>query len=276
MIPKIIHYCWFGKNPIPKSALNCIDSWKKYCPNFEIIEWNEKKFDIDSHKFVKECYELKKYGFIVDVLRMYVLKEFGGIYLDTDVEFIKSIDNNIFNKVAFIGFEQKNYIGVGIVGSVKNGKFVNQVYDSYKDRSFKDERGMPKTSFTGPVGVTEILKKEGFLLDGTYQEVDNYLTVYPTDFFAPKNYMNGITEITKNTITIHHYDASWHDSKSFIENQKLNRKLFYLKQFNNEFLNKQEAIYFYMIHQKVSIKNMFIFYIKYMYIALKSRFKLFF
>ena len=108
MIPKIIHYCWFGKNPLPDSAKKCVESWKKFCPDYEIKEWNENNFDINCMPFVKEAYEAKKFAFVSDVARLMVVNENGGVYFDTDVEMIRNIDFLLKYK-GFLGFENKNY-----------------------------------------------------------------------------------------------------------------------------------------------------------------------
>lgn len=230
MIPKILHYCWFGEKELPKSVLACIESWKKYMPDFEIKCWNENTFDINSHQFVKECYEAKKYGFIVDVLRNYVLIKEGGIYLDTDIEFIKTLDYEMLNLPAFISYEINNFPNVGFVASEKNGKLVNDVYDLYKDRHFLNKDGSFNQSFTGPRGYKKVLEKKGVVLDGLFKTIEDYVDIYPQDYFSPKSYETGLIELSKNTYAIHHYDATWVDNKKmFYDSQRKSRLNKYLR-----------------------------------------------
>ena len=228
MIPKIIHYCWFGRNEKPESVLRCIKSWKLHLPDFKIIEWNEENFDINSHQFVKEAYLAKKYGFIVDVLRMYALKEMGGIYLDTDVEFIRSLPEPFLNDKAFGCFEIDYKINVGLIASEKNGVFVNAIYNLYKDRHFIID-GKINEDFTGPVGVTKYLNNIGILLDGNYIK-NEFLTIYPLEYFSPKDYKTGLCNITDNTVCIHLYDASWVDAKQLLKNQYKERLIKSIKE----------------------------------------------
>jgi hypothetical protein len=221
MIPKIIHYCWFGGKEKPESVKRCINSWKLHLPDYEIIEWNENNYDVNSHQFVKEAYETKKFGFIVDVLRMHTLNELGGIYLDTDVEFIRSLPDYFLEQKAFGSFEVGNLLNVGLLASEKNGDFVHHMLNVYKEKHFIIE-GKPNLNFTGPIGTTEYLKSIGFLMNGTFEQKDIF-TIYSADYFSPKDYKTGLCEITDNTVCIHLYDATWVDEKLQKENQLKDR-----------------------------------------------------
>ena len=112
MIPKKIHYCWFGRGEKPKLARRCIASWKKFCPDYEIIEWNEDNFDINTNAYMQMCYEQKRYAFLTDYLRLLIIQEHGGVYFDTDVEVVKPLDD-LLDSGAFFGFETDQYVNTG-------------------------------------------------------------------------------------------------------------------------------------------------------------------
>lgn len=221
MIPKIIHYCWFGGKEKPESVKRCINSWKLHLNDYKIIEWNESNFDISSHQFVKEAYEAKKYGFIVDVLRLYVLNKVGGIYLDTDVEFIRQLPDYFLEKDGFGCFEVDNFLNVGLLASKRGGFLIANMLDVYKEKHFLIN-GEPNLDYTGPIGITEYLKSIGYLMNGNLEEKEIF-TIYPSDYFSPKDYKTGLCEITDNTICIHLYDATWVDEKLQKENQLKDR-----------------------------------------------------
>jgi hypothetical protein len=207
MIPKIIHYCWFGKNPLPTLALKCIDSWKKYCEEFEIIEWNENNFDITINKYSKEAYESKKWAFVSDVARLYAVYNYGGIYFDVDVEVIKSLDEFLNNNM-FIGFENPARLASGLgFGAEKNFYLVKKMLDIYNETSFLNSDGTFNIT-PCPIYNTKIIKQEGFAIDNTKQ-TKNGITIYPMEYLCPKDWETGDTNITINTHTIHHYVASW-------------------------------------------------------------------
>lgn len=135
MIPKVIHYCWFGRGEMPTLTLKCIDSWKQYLPEYEIMLWNEDNFDINSYQYTADAYRERKYAFVADVCRLHALKEMGGLYLDTDVEFIRPLDDSFLDDVAFTGFED-SLVSAGVIGSVKNGEWVSDLLSFYHDKSF--------------------------------------------------------------------------------------------------------------------------------------------
>lgn len=209
MIPKVIHYCWFGGNQLDKKSKKCIKSWKKYCPDYKIIEWNENNFDVNSNRYVREAYESKKWAFVTDYVRLYALYHYGGIYMDTDVELLKNID--VFLKhPAFSGYENKAFIPTGIMGSEKEGEWVKYLLDDYNERAFILENG----EIDNTTNVTTItnLTKEKYKVDlnGEYTEVSGKVVFYPKEYFCPKSYETGKINKTKNTVCIHHFNASWH------------------------------------------------------------------
>ena len=207
MIPKIIHYCWFGGNSLPPLAINCIASWKKYLPEYEIIEWNESNFDFDMFPFAKEALENKKYAFISDVCRLYVLKEQGGIYMDTDVEVLKPLDV-FLNKTAFSGFENDDFVPTGIMATEKGSVWASEMLAYYNNRSFVKECGALDTTSNTFI-ITQLMKEKGFKMNNTFQEIKGYVTFYPNDYFCPKSYKTGNIELTENSYCIHHFAKSW-------------------------------------------------------------------
>ncbi len=205
-IPKVIHYCWFGGKPLPDDAKKYIASWKKYCPNYKIIEWNENNFDLNCNAYVAEAYKSKKWAFITDYVRLYVLYTYGGIYMDTDVELLKPLDPFLEND-AFSGFESSNNIPTGIMGSIKGFKLYKEFIDYYKDKHFIKKDGSLDTT-TNVVIMTNICKKYGLEQNNKYQRIHQW-TLYPSDYFCPKNFLDGKITITKNTTAIHHFSGSW-------------------------------------------------------------------
>lgn len=207
MIPKIIHYCWFGGKSVPKDVIDCINSWKKYMPTYEIILWNEDNFDIESNRYVKEAYASNKFAFVADYVRLFALHHFGGIYLDTDVEVLKPLDSFLIHK-AFSGFEDENLISTAIIGSEKNGVWVKMQLDSYKNRVFIKDNGDLDTT-TNVCTITENMVREGFVLNNMHQNFNGIIDIYPKDYFSPKSYFSGKIKLTENTYTIHHFSGSW-------------------------------------------------------------------
>ena len=213
MIPKIIHYCWFGGNPLPPFACKCIESWKKFLPDYEIKEWNEENFDVNSVPYVREAYNEKKYAFVSDYVRFFVLYKFGGLYFDTDVEIINNV-NDVITKGPFMGCE--NYPpkdcypqvnpGLGL-GAEPEMLLYKNILDMYRKMHFLDANGqqIPGTVVTF---TTELLVEKGLKKEGAVQNVGG-VWIYPKDYFCPMDYITGNIDITKNSRTIHHYSATW-------------------------------------------------------------------
>lgn len=206
MIPKIIHYCWFGGNPLPKSAQKCINSWKKYCPDYEIKEWNESNFDINSNQYVKEAYENKKFAFVTDYVRLYAMYTYGGIYMDTDVEVVRNLDEFLDNE-GFSGFESDSSIPTGIMASKKEFKLFDYLLSYYDKHSFINEDGSFNMTTNVSI-ISSMMKEHGFIPNGKYQIVEGF-ALYPKDYFCPLENETGKLTKTKNTATIHWFNKSW-------------------------------------------------------------------
>ncbi len=207
MIPKKIHYCWFGGNPLPPLAVKCIESWKKYLPDYEIVEWNENNFDVNCIDYVREAYEAKKWAFVSDLARFKILYEEGGVYFDTDVEVIKDM-SHIIEQGSFMGVEQADAVAPGLaLGAVAGLDIYKEILEDYEASHFKAEDGSLDLT-TVVQRVTDILKGHGL---SSVSEVSSVcgLNIYPKDYFNPIDMESGRLVITDNTVSIHHYMASW-------------------------------------------------------------------
>ena len=203
MIPKKIHYCWFGRNPKPKLAEKCIASWKKFCPDYEIIEWNEDNFDVNMNGYTRMCYEQKRYAFLSDYVRLLVVEEHGGVYFDTDVELLKPIDQWMTHS-AFLGFEDAMHVNTGCgFGSEAHNKAVMAMIEEY-DPFLPGESGIAGC----PILNTQALVKHGLVLNGEMQQIADML-ILPSDYMNPFDPATGVLKKTTNTVSIHWYSAAW-------------------------------------------------------------------
>lgn len=213
MIPKIIHYCWFGRNPLPETALKCINSWKKFFPDYEIKEWNENNFDVNMIPYTREAYEAKKYAFVSDYARIWILYHYGGLYFDTDVEVIKKMDD-IVDRGSFMGIEVEYSEGSTMsvapglgLGSVQYHPLYKEILDYYNRINFICEDG----SFN-PFAIvritTLVLCNNGMRNTNLLQEV-NGIWIYPRDYFNPFDDITGRLVITENTRSIHWFTKTW-------------------------------------------------------------------
>ena len=218
MIPKKIHYCWFGRGEKPKLARRCIASWKKFCPDYEIIEWNEDNFDINTNAYTKMCYEQKRYAFLTDYLRLLIIQVLGGVYFDTVVEVVKPLDD-LLDCGAFFGFETDRYVNTGEgFGAEAGHPVVRQMLKEYEPLL---------DGIHGTVGCphlnTDALLKFGLEQNGRLQNLGD-VTVYPADYFNPYDDPTGILTKTENTYSIHWYGKSWMD-KGTVLRSKLSKPL---------------------------------------------------
>ena len=220
MIPKIIHYCWFGRGPLPELAQKCIASWKKYLPDYEIKEWNENNFDVNIIPYTAEAYQTKKYAFLSDYARFWILYRYGGIYFDTDVEVIRPMED-IIERGNFMGFEtdpkpqlkadaSEASVNPGLGMGVAPGLgIIKKMLDYYEGRHFE--------FIPGGIGqltivhiATEVLRKAGLKQQQGIQQVDD-MWIYPAEYFCPINLKTGRIHVRPNTRTIHHYAGTWQD-----------------------------------------------------------------
>lgn len=210
MIPKVIHYCWFGGKPLPELAARCIASWRKYLPDFEIKEWNESNFDVRQIPYVAQAYERGKYAFVSDYARFKIIHEQGGIYFDTDVEVIKPLDD-ILAKGAFFGIEASRgefFCAPGLGFACPAGfSLCKEMCERYESMDFVDATGNCNLKTVVRI-MSELLLEKGFAPSNDIVEF-NGAYFYPPEYFCPVNYYTGEKNITVNTRTIHHYAASW-------------------------------------------------------------------
>ncbi len=228
-IPKIIHYCWVGGKEKPASVQYCIESWKKFCPDYVIKEWNESNYDFSKNKYMRQAYETKKWGFVPDYARLDIVYQYGGIYLDTDVELLKSYDE-FLNEDAFIGFENTGdgeyFVNCGQgFGAAPHNKIIKCARDLYESISFINEDGS-YNMLPSPHYTTQILRHFGLIQENKDQLLPG-ISVYASDVFCPKTFRTGEMHQTERTVSVHHFTASWMDEKIKDElqhQQKIHKK----------------------------------------------------
>ena len=209
MIPKIIHYCWFGGNELPPLAKKCIKSWKKYCKDHVIIRWDESNFDISSAPlYVRQAYEAKKWAFVTDYVRLKVVYEYGGIYFDTDVQVIKKIDEFLVHN-SFFGFQNQSVVATGLgFGAEKHCKIIGEILKQYDNIPFVLSDGT-FDMLDCPTRNTTVFLNHGLKQNGTNQVLDDGTVIYSQEYFCPISYETLKKNITQNTHSIHWFDASW-------------------------------------------------------------------
>ena len=211
LIPKKIHYCWFGHAPIPDHLLRYMDSWKKYCPDYEIIRWDESNYDVKKNRYMREAYECKRWGFVPDYARLDIIYQEGGIYFDTDVELVKSPDELLRDKM-FCGFISGGLIGLGLgFGACKKNQLIKELRDVYNNCSFIGMDG--RQDFTSCSWYEHpVFEKYKFKIDGNYQKREGNV-IYPPEVLSPLGASGIASNFTSNTISIHHAELSWITSK---------------------------------------------------------------
>lgn len=229
MIPKIIHYCWMSGEPFPELIQECIDTWKKILPDYQIVEWNKTNFDVNTSQFTKEAFEKKKYAFVSDYVRLYALYNYGGIYLDSDIKIIKSFNDILSNK-AFSGFESKDRVGVWLLASEKGNPLFKDMLNCYKNKHFIKRDGSldlnPNTILLKP-----ILEKYGVTFNNKYQKHE-YITIYPKDYFCPLDGTTGKINVTSNSYAMHLFNGAWQskEQKKYSELYKV-----YYEKYNKKY-----------------------------------------
>lgn len=212
LIPKVIHYFWFGGKQLPDRHKSWMESWHKFCPDYEIIEWNEKNYDVTKNNYMYQALKKEKWGFVPDYARLDVIYNYGGIYLDTDVEIIGNIDDLLYQK-GFAGFESDEAVNLGSgFGAIKGLPVIKEMMDFYDDLEFILPDGRLNL-VASPQWQTKILKKRGLQMNGEYQIVDD-LTIYPEKMLNGKSMNTGRTILKPYTRMIHHFDGSWLEKES--------------------------------------------------------------
>ncbi len=208
-IPKVIHYFWLGGGEKPESVKKCIDSWRKYCPDFEIKEWNESNYDVHKHPYMDKAFREKKWAFVSDYARLDVLYNYGGIYLDTDVEVIKDL-SPLCEFKAYIGFENSEYVNDGQgFGCIAGLPILKALIACYEGKEPYDYSSGAEEYIECPILCTKVLTSYGLKQDGSRQKIED-VEILPVDYLCPLDYATGKINITGNTYSIHHFDASWH------------------------------------------------------------------
>lgn len=209
MIPKIIHYCWFGRGEMPKIMKKCLKSWKKYCPDWQIIRWDEDSFDINSTLWTKQAYEAKKYAFVADYVRLKALCEMGGVYMDTDQELIKPLEP-FMDKEMFVGFMSDINISCGVLGAVKEHPIISAFLKYYAERPFvqQDKAGEKPNTYL----FTDLLVERGLVINDKYQVLDG-VHVYPRTYFCPTSCVSIEDYRSKDTVSVHHWAMTWRSAK---------------------------------------------------------------
>lgn len=210
MIPKKLHYCWFGGKPLPADTLRYIETWKSHCPDYEIKEWNESNFDLDMYPYVREAYDAGKYAFVSDVARLYALATEGGVYLDTDVEIVQPLDK-FLGHTAFTGFEDDRHVTTGIMGAEKGARYASENLKAYATRHFIKPDGTYDTT-TNVAVITEYMSRQGLKTDNSRQDFPGLVTIYPREYFCPKDsyaYSRNPGCMTQNTHAIHYFAGTW-------------------------------------------------------------------
>lgn len=227
MIPKIIHYCWFGRGEMPRLAKKCIRSWQKYCPDYELRMWNEDNFDLDRYPYAREAYGSRKFAFVTDVVRLYAMYREGGIYMDTDVELTKPLDP-FLKHVAFTGFEDESMCVTGIMASEKGGKWAKDNLEYYETHHFL----LPDGTIDGTPNtqtLTDYLAQAGVPRKNGFYDITDLITIYPKDYFCPLSYKNEPSTFSENTVAIHHFAGSWlsFDSRLRMKHPRLYKWWYY-------------------------------------------------
>lgn len=210
MIPKTIHYCWFGRGKKPYLIRKCIESWRRIMPDYEIKEWNEDNFDVNINPFVQQAYIEKKWAFVADVCRFYACYTEGGIYLDTDVEVFKSfdyfLDNSFFSGIEYQegATEYRLSIDASVFGCIKHNDFAKECLDYYNDKPFRNDNNQI-TGGTVQAVATIIGQKYGFKKENINQQLNNGAKIFNTDYFCNLTNRN----ISKSIYSLHHFDGSW-------------------------------------------------------------------
>lgn len=208
MIPKIIHYCWFGGNPLPDRVKELIATWRNYCPQYEVIQWNENNFNIQENSYCQEAAEAQKWAFVSDYARLKVLYLYGGFYLDTDVEVCKSLDPLLKYK-AVIGYESQSELQTGVIGACPKHDWIKLLLEQYNNKHFQKENGSYNTTTNVEIITNATKRKYNIQLKGEYKNINNQLLILPFECLCAKSKTTGEIITSELTYTIHHFSGSW-------------------------------------------------------------------
>lgn len=223
VIPKVIHYCWFGKKELPESSRIWIEGWKKYCPDYEIVEWNEGNYDVAQNKYMEQAYEMGKWAFVSDYARLDIIYHYGGIYLDTDVELVKCMDDLLYQN-GFCGFQNYNEINFGLgFGSIKQNIIIREMLDEYENLEFYGQDKKLNLVLC-PQIQSRVMQKNGIILNGKYQTISN-MTVFPEKVLSGKSQKTRRVNVTEETYSIHHFDASWMEKEDYLSRRERDKKI---------------------------------------------------
>ena len=243
MIPKIIHLCWLSGDPYPTKIAKCLASWKKYLPDYEVMLWDTNRFDLESSIWVKQAFEKKKYAFAADYIRFYALYNYGGIYLDSDVEVLKSFDD-LLDLPYFIGAEKAQTPEAAIIGAEKGCDWIKQCLDYYENRCFIKEDGSLDIKKLPEIMVEQISKFKllrvlslNDSLNIRKLDMQNEVLEFNDAFFSPKVFDSREVEITPYTYAIHHYQNSWFSPKA---KAYYRSRAFFVKFLGQKFVRKSE------------------------------------
>lgn len=239
-IPKVINYCWFSRSQMPDYLEKCIESWKKYCPDYKIVRWDEDNYDVEKNLYMRQAYEAEKWGFVPDIARLDILYNHGGLYIDTDVELIKKLDDLLVLD-AFAGVEKWGNINMGgCSGAIPYHPMIKKMLDYRINESFLMEDGSMNLTTCGYYETMPLIHK-GFKPNNTVQTIDG-MTIFSSDYFHPYDYMSGETCITENTYSIHHFNGGWLDKNNIRDRIKTKEEYDYIIKvlYKNKQENKRE------------------------------------
>lgn len=208
MIPKIIHYCWFGNSQKPDRVRKYIDNWKKMLPDYQIMEWNEKNFDVNYNIYTKEAYERRKYAFVSDVARLYALHEFGGVYLDTDIEIKRDLTPILEKYHCILGYEAAgDHLMTAFLAAEKNSKIIKDLLKTYKEEVFVKKSGELNV-YPNTYRITELLRSKGAKLNGKFEKFQE-IAIFPEEYFSAMEFSTMMEISNSDTYTVHHFSSSW-------------------------------------------------------------------
>ena len=208
LIPKVIHYTWFSGEPLPESLQKCVDSWKRFCPDYTILRWDTGNYDVAKHTYTRQAYAHRKWGFIADMARLDIIYQNGGIYLDADVELLRPLDSLLYEP-GFCSTEKWGIVSGAVFGARAGCAAIKSMLDYRAGVPFQYSDGTLNLTSSGTYDTLPLIR-QGLKVNGETQVIaDGEMTVYASDFFQPYDYTSGELRITQNTFSIHHFDGGW-------------------------------------------------------------------